>query len=209
MLMHKFSADYSLYLVTDREALCGRDLCQSIELAIKGGVSLVQLREKSVSTREFVQLALRVKEITYAYRVPLIINDRLDVALAVDAEGLHLGQDDMSMLTARQLFGPDKLIGVSATNLTEALLAQQQGADYLGVGAMFSTPTKTDAKLVSLGELELIRKSVTIPVVAIGGINESNLESVMATGIAGVSVVSAILGKENIQVAAQKLRELI
>ena len=209
LAMSEVKVDYSLYLVTDRKMLRARDLGQSIELAIQGGVTLVQLREKSVSTREFLQLALRVKEITSYYRIPLIINDRLDIALAVDAEGLHVGQDDLPMLKARELFGSRKIIGVSASTLAEALLAQQQGADYLGVGAVFSTSTKTDASEVSLEQLETIKKSVTIPVVAIGGINETNLKQVLATGIDGVSVVSAILAKEDILMAAKQLQELI
>ena len=200
--------DYSLYLVTDRELLGERDLAVSIERAIQGGVTLVQLREKSVSTLEFLQLAIRVKEITSRYNVPLIINDRLDIALAVDAEGLHVGQDDLPMLKARELF-PNKLIGVSASTLAEALIAQQQGADYLGVGAVFSTKTKTDASEVSLDLLKLIKKSVTIPVVAIGGINRTNLQQVMATGIDGVSVVSAILAQENILEATKQLKDLM
>ena len=200
--------DYSLYLVTDRELLGERDLAVSIERAIQGGVTLVQLREKSVSTLEFLQLAIRVKEITSRYNVPLIINDRLDIALAVDAEGLHVGQDDLPMLKARELF-PNKLIGVSASTLAEALIAQQQGADYLGVGAVFSTKTKTDAPEVSLDLLKLIKKSVTIPVVAIGGINRTNLQQVMAMGIDGVSVVSAILAQENILEATKQLKDLM
>jgi len=206
--MSENKVDYSLYLVTDRGLLGERDLVDSIELAIQGGVTLVQLREKSVSTLKFLQLAIRVKEITSRFHIPLIINDRLDIALAVDADGLHVGQDDLPMLKARELF-PNKLIGVSASTLAEALLAQEQGADYLGVGAVFSTATKTDATKVSLDQLELIKKSVTIPVVAIGGINSTNLQQVMATGIDGVSVVSAILAQENILKAAKQLQELI
>lgn len=206
--MNEVKVDYSLYLVTDRNALGGRDLAQSVEQAIQGGVTLVQLREKSVSTREFLELSLRVKEITTHYHIPLIINDRLDIALAVDADGLHIGQDDLPMIKARELL-PNKIIGVSVSTLAEALLAQQQGADYVGVGSVFSTPTKTDAAEVSLDQLELIKKSVTIPVVAIGGINESNLRQVMAKGIDGVAVVSAILAKENILDTARHLHELL
>lgn len=206
--MSKIKVDYSLYLVTDRELLGERDLVDCIELAILGGVTLVQLREKSVSTLKFLQLAQKVKEITVRYHVPLIINDRLDVALAVDADGLHVGQDDLPMLKARELF-PNKIIGVSASTLEEALLAQQQGADYLGVGAVYSTTTKANAPKVSLDQLELIKKSVTIPVVAIGGINRTNLQQVMATGINGVSVVSAILAQEDILKAANQLREFM
>ncbi|HBV88902.1 MAG TPA: thiamine phosphate synthase [Desulfosporosinus sp.] len=207
--MSKVKIDYSLYLVTDRTLLGERDLAQGIESAIQGGVTLVQLREKSVSTKEFLQLAVRVKEITTRYRIPLIINDRLDIALAVDADGLHVGQDDLPMLKARELLGPNKIIGVSASTLAEALLAQQQGADYLGVGAVFNTSTKSDAKEVSLEKLELIKKSVSIPVVAIGGINITNIQQVMTTGIDGVSVVSAIFAQEDILMAAKQLRAVI
>lgn len=207
-MISEATVDYSLYLVTDRELLGKRDLVDSIEEAIQGGVTLVQLREKSVSTLEFLQLALRVKEITSRYHIPLIINDRLDIALAVDAEGLHVGQADLPMLKARELF-PNKIIGVSASTLVEAILAQEQGADYLGVGAIFSTTTKTNAPEVSLEQLKLIKKSVTIPVVAIGGIKKENLEQVMATGIDGVSVVSAILAQENILEATKQLKQLM
>lgn len=207
--MSKVKADYSLYLVTDRKFLEDRDFAQSIEQAIKGGVTLVQIREKSLSTKEFLQLSVEVREITSRYRIPLIINDRLDIALAVDADGLHVGQDDLPMLKARELLGPNKIIGVSVSTLTEALLAQQQGADYLGVGAVFITSTKTDAPEVSLRQLELIKKSVTIPVVAIGGINMTNLQRVMASGIDGVSVVSAILAQKDILMASKQLKELI
>lgn len=206
--MSKAKVDYSLYLVTDRELLGERNLEDCIELSIQGGVTLVQLREKSVSTLKFLQLAIKVKEITSRYHIPLIINDRLDIALAVDADGLHVGQDDLPMLKARKMF-PNKIIGVSASTLAEAQLAQQQGADYLGVGAVFRTTTKTDAPEVSLDQLALIKKSVTIPVVAIGGINRSNLQQVMATGIDGVSVVSAILAQESILEAAKQLKELM
>lgn len=208
LVMNKDKVDYSLYLVTDRELLGDRNLEDGIELAIRGGVTLVQLREKSVSTLKFLQLAIKVKEITSRYHIPLIINDRLDIALAVDADGLHIGQDDLPMLKARELL-PNKIIGVSASTLAEAQLAQQQGADYLGVGAVFSTTTKTDAPEVSLDQLELIKNSVTIPVVAIGGINRTNLQQVMATGIDGVSVVSAILAQEDIFKATKILRELL
>lgn len=206
--MNKFKVDYSLYLVTDRKALGGRDLAESVEQAIQGGVTLVQLREKSVSTRQFLELARRIKEITTYYHVPLIINDRLDIALSIDADGLHIGQDDLPLNKAKELFS-DKIIGVSASTLEEALLAQQQGADYVGVGAVFSTQTKSDAAEVSLDQLELIRKSISIPVVAIGGINETNLHRVMARGIDGVAVVSAILTKPDILASSRYLKELI
>lgn len=207
--MSKAAVDYRLYLVTDRKQLGNRDLAESIEEAIQGGVTLVQLREKSVSTKEFLQLAEKVKEITSRYQIPLIINDRLDIALAIDADGLHVGQDDLPMVKARELLGPDKIIGVSASTLEEALLAEEQGADYLGVGAIFTTATKTDATDVSLKQLEVIKQSVSVPVVAIGGIGPTNLPLVRAAGVDGVSVVSAILGKENIYSAAKELKEML
>jgi thiamine-phosphate pyrophosphorylase len=207
--MHKLQIDYSLYLVTDRDLLDGKDFFESIEQAIKGGVSLVQLREKALSSKEFLQLAIKLKEITSRHHIPLIINDRLDIALAVDADGLHIGQEDLPLLTARKFLGQDKIIGVSATTLAEALLAEKQGADYLGVGAIFATPTKTDAKLVTLEELKLIKSSVNIPVVAIGGIKEANTQTVMPTGIDGVSVVSAVLAKDDPKEAAIALKKLI
>lgn len=197
--------DYSLYLVTDRDCLVNRDLYQSIEQALLGGVTLVQLREKAVSSREFLDIALRVKEITTRYRIPLIINDRLDIALAIDADGLHIGQDDLPLPLARKLFGENKIIGVSAHTLDEALSAERQGADYLGVGAIYPTPTKPDALTVSLKQLAEIKKSIAIPVVAIGGINAENASDIMTTGIDGVSIVSAILGKQDIQKAARDL----
>lgn len=207
--MSKVKFDCSLYLVTDRKVLGARDLAQSIESAIQGGVTLVQLREKSISSKEFLEVAKRVKEITSNYGIPLIINDRLDIALGVDAEGLHVGQDDLPLLKARDLFGPNKIIGVSTSTIEEALLAQQQGADYLGVGAIFSTPTKTDAPEVTLEQLEMIKKSVSIPVVAIGGIGLNNLPQIIAAGVDGVAVVSAILAQEDVFGAAKRLRDII
>jgi thiamine-phosphate pyrophosphorylase len=205
--MSKLTADYRLYLVTDRNQLGNRDLADSLKLAIQGGVTLIQLREKNVSTREFLEIAYRVKEITSYYNIPLIINDRLDIALAIEADGLHIGQDDLPLTKAKGLF-PDRIIGVSVSTLAEALLAEEQGADYLGVGAIYSTSTKSDAKIVSLQELELIKKSVKIPVVAIGGINKLNVQEVINTQVDGVAIVSAILAEENIFQAAVDLKKL-
>jgi thiamine-phosphate pyrophosphorylase len=207
--VNKAQVDYSLYLVTDRELLEDREFQQCIKAALAGGVSIVQLREKSVSTREFLEVALQTKQVVAEYKVPLIINDRLDIALAVDADGLHVGQDDLPLEVAKRLLAPDKIIGVSVSTVEEALLAEQQGADYLGVGAMFPTSTKGDAKQVSLEQLKLIKQAVRIPVVAIGGINVSNVGQVMDYGIDGISVVSAILGQADIQGAAAELSCLI
>lgn len=207
--MNKPKINYTLYLVTDRNILDERDLCECVEEAILGGVSLVQLREKELCSKDFYETAQSVKKVTDQYKVPFIINDRLDIALAVDADGLHIGQEDLPLPVARRLLGPDKIIGVSASNLSEALAAEQAGADYLGVGAVFTTPTKKDADSVSLSQLAQIKAGVSIPVVGIGGINENNAKSVIGTGIDGISVVSAILGKSDIRQAAAVLRSII
>jgi thiamine-phosphate pyrophosphorylase len=207
--MSKSSIDYSLYLVTDRELLGGKDIVTTVEQAILGGVTMVQIREKSLSTLEFFQYALLLKDITKKYGVSFIVNDRADIALAIDADGLHIGQDDMPLSVARRIFGPNKIIGVSVATLEQALAAQASGADYLGVGAVFPTTTKDDASSVSLQMLQEIKEKVTIPVVAIGGIHENNISKVMATGVAGAAVVSAIVASPDPRVAAKRLRQLI
>jgi len=203
----KYNVNYKLYLVTDRGILAGRDLLKSIEEAIAGGAALIQLREKDVSTLEFLNIALEVKTLTDKYSIPLIINDRLDIAIAADAAGLHIGQDDMPLKTARKLLGKDKIIGVSTSNVKEAMEAERAGADYVGVGAMFATNTKKDTKSVTLVELQKIKKSINIPVVAIGGINKSNIKSVFKAGADGAAVISAILGEEDIKSACLSLLE--
>jgi thiamine-phosphate pyrophosphorylase len=207
--MDKARIDYRLYVITDRPTIADRDLCTCVEAAIDGGATIIQLREKSLSSREFYEIAKKIKAVTRKRRIPFIINDRLDIALAVDADGLHLGQDDLPLAVARKLLASDKIIGVSASTVPEALLAQKQGADYLGVGAMFTTPTKHDANYISLVELQQIKEAVTIPVVAIGGITQANAASVLATGIAGVAVVSAVLGREDIRQAAAEFGTII
>lgn len=199
----KNSINYSLYLVTDRDVLKGRDLCKSVEEAILGGVTLVQLREKNISTLEFYNIAISLKKITDKYNIPLIINDRLDIALAVDAAGVHIGQSDIPGEIARKLLGKDKILGISASTLNEAIKAQMDGADYIGVGAIFQTSTKNDADSVSINDLKVIKEKVSIPVVAIGGINKENIKLLKDTNINGVAVVSAILGKENIKEEAK------
>lgn len=205
----KYDVDYSLYLVTDRDILHGRDLVKSIEDSILGGTTLVQLREKDVSTREFYNIAVKVKELTHKYNIPLIINDRMDIALSVDAEGLHIGQSDMPLKIARKILGEDKIIGVSTSTVEEAVEAEKDGADYIGVGALFSTTTKKDAKSVTLDELKNIKRSVNIPIVGIGGINMNNVESVMETGIDGVAIVSAILGQKDIKKVSKEFKEKV
>jgi len=198
--------DYSLYLVTDRDVLNGRDLVSSVEEAILGGVTLIQLREKNISSLEFYNIALKIKYLTDKYSIPLIINDRVDVAIAIDAAGVHLGQSDFPCEVARKIMGKNKLIGISVGNLKEAKLAEKQGADYIGVGAVFVTGTKLDAIAVSINTLEDIKRNIKIPVVAIGGINEKNYCKLKDTGIDGIAVISAILGKENIKEAAEKFK---
>jgi thiamine-phosphate pyrophosphorylase len=207
-MRHKPTIDYRLYLVTDRNLLNGKSLAQSVEDAIAGGVTVVQLREKTLGTRDFFDLALRVKAITDHYGIPLIINDRLDIALSVNAAGLHIGQGDLPVPLARKLLGPDKVLGVSAATVEEAAAARNEGADYLGIGAVFPTGTKTDARNVPVETLRRIRERIAIPIVAIGGINRSNARLVLNEGVDGIAVVSAILGAPDIRLAAHCLHDL-
>jgi thiamine-phosphate pyrophosphorylase len=203
----KNNIDYSLYLVTDRDVLVDTDIYTGVEEAIKGGVTIVQIREKSLGTLEFYNIAVKIKTITDKYKIPLIINDRIDIAQAIDAAGVHLGQNDMPADIARRIMGNNKIIGVSTSTLEEAQKAEIQGADYVGVGAMFSTTTKDDAKAVSVKGLKEIKEGISIPVVAIGGINENNVGLLKIANIDGIAVVSDILGKKHIKLAAKKLTE--
>ena len=200
--------DYSVYLVTDSRNKTEEEFLHIIEEAIKGGTTIVQLREKTASTKEFYQLALKVKEITSKYDVPLLINDRIDIALAVDSDGVHIGQDDMPAGIARKIIGKDKILGVSASTVAEAKKAEADGADYIGSGAVFPTSTKDDADSVSKLQLKEIVHSIDIPVVAIGGITLENADTLKDTGIAGFSVVSAIMSADNPREASQKLKEI-
>lgn len=198
-----------LYAVTDRSWLNGQTLYEQVEQALKGGVTLVQLREKGLETEQFLQEARQIQQLCRRFGVPLIINDSIEVALAVDADGVHLGQDDANAAQARQLLGKDKIIGVSAHNVQEALQAVQDGADYLGSGAVFGSGTKTNVSTLPMQTLREICSAVPIPVVAIGGITEQNLQQLSGTGIAGAAVVSAIFAQENIEEAAIRLRGLL
>lgn len=200
--------DYTLYLCTDRGLMTTDTIEESVELAVKGGVTMVQLREKDCSSAEFYQTALRVKNITDQYQVPLIINDRVDIAMAVDAAGVHVGQSDLPAAVVRGIIGPDKIIGVSTATVEEAVKAQEDGADYIGVGAMFVTSTKSNTRSVSMERLAEIRNAVTIPIVAIGGINEKNAAQFCGTGIDGLAVVSAIVAKADIEQAARELKAI-
>ncbi|WP_127836769.1 thiamine phosphate synthase [Clostridium prolinivorans] len=204
-----FKVDYKLYLVTDRDVLKNKDIYTAVEESIKGGVTLVQLREKNISSLDFYNTAVKIKQITDKYNIPLIINDRLDIALAVDAAGLHIGQEDIPAKIARKLLGENKILGVSARNLKEAKKAEKDGANYIGVGAIFPTSTKSDAQAVSIEVLKEIKENISIPVVAIGGINTNNVRLLEPANIDGISVVSSILGKENITLAAKELKKLI
>ena len=197
--------DYTLYLVTDRNLMAADKIEDCVEQAILGGCTLVQLREKDAPFHEFYRTALRVREVTSRLGVPLIINDRADIALAVDADGLHIGQGDLPCEAARRIVGPDKIIGVSAGGLSEALEAAAMGADYLGV-TIFSTGTKADTTLTSMDELMRIRENVSIPIVVIGGINKATLPLFKGTGIDGIAVVSAIVSQKNPAQAARELK---
>lgn len=197
-----------LYLVSDRSWLNCRLLEDDIEQAIQGGVTIVQLREKDLDEQDFIEVAKKIKTLCLKYQIPFIINDNLNVALAVDSDGIHIGQDDLPVSLVREKIGSDKILGVSVHNLDEALKAKEQGADYLGVGAMFSTATKSDATDVSNQELLNITTNVDLPVVAIGGINQSNCLQLKGTKIDGIAVVSAIMAADDIKVATPKLKEL-
>lgn len=197
--------DYTLYLCTDRQLMTTETIEESVELAIQGGVSVVQLREKTCTSREFYDMAKAVKTITDAYEVPLIINDRIDIALAVGADGVHLGQGDIPIGVARNLLGADKIVGATANTVELAKEAWHAGADYLGVGDVFGTTTKSDTRQIPLEELKEIRDAVEIPVVAIGGVNEENIGLLKKTGVDGAAVISAVVGQKDITAAAERL----
>lgn len=202
--------DLRLYLVTDPFLLEGRDLKTVVRQAVEGGVTLVQLREKNSDTRNFYEKALALKACLRPYNVPLIINDRLDIALAVDAEGLHIGQNDLPWEIARQWLGPDKWIGLSVENVAQARLAGGYAVDYIGISPVFSTPTKLDtAQPFGLEGIKLVKAACPLPAVAIGGIHAHNVAQVLRAGADGVAVVSAILGEPHPAEAARKLKEII
>lgn len=200
-------SDLRLYAITDRRALpAGVTLAQAVEAALDGGVTCLQLREKTASAGEILALARTLLPLCRARRVPLLINDRVDIALAAGADGVHLGRDDLPLPEARALLGPDRILGATAHTVEEALRAQAEGADYLGVGAMFPTGTKTDTVPTSADTLKAICAAVSIPVVAIGGVNAQNLPTLAGTGIAGAAVVSAIFSQRDLTAAARTLR---
>lgn len=207
--------DYTLYLVTDRHCLKNQSLEQAVEQAILGGVTLVQLREKNLDSKDFYQQALNIKAICQKYDIPLLINDRVDIDQAIDADGVHIGQSDLPCSVVRHILGNDKIIGVTAKTVEQAIKAEQDGADYLGVGAMFASSTKSDAKTTTIETLKAIRQAVDLPIVAIGGINHTNLPQLQQSllnhdvKINGIAVVSAILAQDDILSATQHLKQLI
>jgi len=203
------TVDWRLYVITDAGLARGRSHQEVIEAAILGGATIVQYRAKDVSTRQMVTEAQVLRELTRHAGVPFIVNDRVDVALAVDADGVHIGQDDMPVALARKLIG-DRLLGVSAHSLSEAVQAVQDGADYLGVGPVFATPTKPDAAPpIGIDGLTTIRRQISIPIVAIGGINQTNAAEVIRTGVNGIAVVSAVVAAADVTAAARQLISIV
>ena len=196
-----------VYLVTDHMALKGRDFYQAIEQALQGGVTLVQLREKEISSREYYEKAVKIKNLTDQYSITLIINDRVDIALAVGAAGVHVGQKDLPVSKVREIVGSQMIVGATAKTVSLAVQAEKEGADYIGSGAIFQTSTKQDAAALSMKELKEITTSIHIPVVAIGGINIGNMEQLKGTGVAGIAVSSGILGEMEPAKAAEKMKK--
>lgn len=192
-----------LYLVTNRYQDSLESFLEKVETACRSGVTIIQLREKNLTTNQYYQLAKQVKEITDAYQVPLIIDDRLDVCLAVDAAGLHIGDDELPVSVARKVLGPEKILGVTAKTVKRALEAETWGADYLGTGAIFPTTTKENAPITLISTLKTICQTVAIPVVAIGGLTSENIDQLIGTGIAGVAVVRDLMQAEDIEAKTQ------
>lgn len=201
--------DYSLYLVTDTELFPRENLLSTVEKAILGGVTVVQLREKNISSRLFYEEACALLKITKKYGVPLIINDRVDIMLASGADGIHAGQSDLPASVIRKIIGKDKILGFSAGTACEAKKAEADGADYIGVGAVFPTATKTDAVNTGIDTLTESVKNVKIPTIAIGGINEQSLEKLYGCGADGVAVVSAIMGSDDPKAASERLLKMV
>ena len=200
--------DLLLYAVTDRTWLNGDTLYNQVEKALKGGATFIQLREKKLSNTEFLEEAKEIKQLCAKYNAPFVINDNVEIAKEIDADGVHVGQDDMEALDVRAVLGKDKIIGVSAHSDEEALLAQEHGADYLGVGAVFHTGTKSDATDLSRETLKAICDAVDIPVIAIGGISADNVLELSGNGLCGIAVISAIFAQKDIEAAARNLSEL-
>ena len=201
--------DLTLYLVTDSTNMTEEEFLSKVEAACRGGVTLIQLREKNRTTKEYIDLANKVKAISDRYDLPLLIDDRLDVAMAVDAAGVHVGADDMPVALARKLLGPDKIVGATAKTVEAAMIAQADGADYLGVGAIYPTTTKVKTVLTKVETLQDICEHVSIPVGAIGGLNKDNCDILKGTDIDGLCVVSAIMKQDDCETAARELKAKI
>ncbi|AGN16252.1 MULTISPECIES: thiamine phosphate synthase [Methanobrevibacter] len=197
--------DYSLYLVTNSTDKRNQEFLNIVEDSLKGGVSVVQVREKELDLIPFYEKAKAVKEITDKFDVPLIINDRLSIAIALGADGAHVGQDDIDGAVARDILGPDRILGISASTVEEAVKAEEDGADYIGCGAVFPTSTKDDADSVDIEEFKKIKKAVSIPVVAIGGIKENNVKELKGSNADGIAVVSAIMDSDNPEKTSENL----
>jgi len=202
------SEDLLVYAVTDRNWLNGESLYSQVEKALKGGATFIQLREKTLDEQSFLKEAIEIQKLCKSYHVPFVINDNVDIALKIDADGVHVGQSDMEASDVRKKLGDDKIIGVSAQTVEQAVLAEQRGADYLGVGAVFPTGTKLDATDVSYDTLKAICNTVHIPVVAIGGITSENIIQLKGSGIDGIAVVSAIFASKDIEVATRNLCDI-
>lgn len=200
------SRDLLLYAITDRSWLGEETLYRQVEKVLKGGATFLQLREKKLDQQAFLEEAKEIKQLCDAYQVPFLINDNVEIALEIQADGVHVGQEDMAAGMVREKLGEDKIIGVSAHTVEEALEAEKNGADYLGVGAMFYTGTKSDAEAVSMETLKEICNCVKIPVVAIGGIGEENVEQLRGTGIEGVAVISALFAQKDIEASTKALK---
>lgn len=200
--------DLLLYAVTDRTWLGEETLYQQVEKTLKGGATFIQLREKHLDDAAFLEEAVELKELCRRYHVPFVINDNVEIALKMDADGVHVGQSDMEAGNVREKLGPDKIIGVSAQTVEQAVLAEQRGADYLGVGAVFPTGSKDDADDVSHETLKAICEAVSIPVIAIGGISRNNVMELAGSGICGIAVISAIFAQPDIEAATKELRTL-
>ena len=205
--MNAKKEDLLLYAVTDRSWLRGDTLYAQVEKALKGGAIFIQLREKELNEEAFYQEAVELKKLCHQYKVPFVINDNVEIAKKMDADGVHVGQSDMAACDVRKILGEDKILGVSAQTVEQALLAEQMGADYLGVGAVFPTGTKTDAVEVDAETLKAICAAVKIPVIAIGGIKADNLSELSGSGICGIAVVSAIFAAEDITETTKELKE--
>ena len=199
--------DMRLYAVTDRSWLGDKTLVEAVEEACRGGITFLQLREKDLNPEDFMEEARVLKKVAQKYQIPFVINDNVAIAKEVDADGVHVGQSDMELKKAREILGPDKIIGVSAHNVEEAVLAEKNGADYLGVGAFHATGTKEEAKVVDRETYQAIRSAVSIPVVAIGGISLENIGELKGYGVDGVALVSAIFASRDIEAACRCLRE--